>query len=235
VGGPSNVFRATGELPLYPGLASLDNCNFSRETIWQSEITEGASFHYDTKRKPGQQYISEASVLSEVPTASYDFLISSHTLEHLANPIKGLAEWIRVLKEKGVLLLLLPHREHTFDHNRPVTTLSHLIADFDNHTDEEDLTHLEEILQLHDLQRDPDVGSAKAFEQRSRDNFNNRCLHHHVFDNELVVQLLSHMKMQIHALENVLPLHIIAVARKVADGKTPDNSGFLGSEPARWV
>ena len=40
---------------------------------------------------------------------SQDFIISSHTLEHLEDYLKALKEWDRVLKKNGVLLLYLPH------------------------------------------------------------------------------------------------------------------------------
>ena len=47
--------------------------------------------------------------------------------------------------------LVVPHKDKTFDHNRPVTSLNHLEEDLDNDVDEDDLTHLPEILELHDL------------------------------------------------------------------------------------
>lgn len=42
-------------------------------------------------------------------TNSQDFIFSSHCLEHLEDDIGALAEWWRVLKEKGILYLYLPH------------------------------------------------------------------------------------------------------------------------------
>ena len=38
---------------------------------------------------------------------------------------------------------------------------------------------------------DPGVSSAEAFHRRSLDNFNNRCLHHHVFDEANSRELLT--------------------------------------------
>jgi ubiquinone/menaquinone biosynthesis C-methylase UbiE len=76
------------------------------------------------------QHIVEATAMARFATASYDFVLASHVLEHIANPILALCEWKRLLKDRGVLVLLLPHKDKTFDHRRPVTTLEHLIADF---------------------------------------------------------------------------------------------------------
>jgi hypothetical protein len=54
------------------------------------------------------------------------------------------------LKNNGILLFVLPQKEGTFDHKRSVTTIKHLIEDFENDIDEDYLSHLPEILKLHD-------------------------------------------------------------------------------------
>ncbi len=235
VGGPSDVFRPEGELPLYPEILNLDNCNFSQNTTWEGEVHGGLTFAYDSGRSLGHQYILDASALHALPSAGYDFVLSCHCLEHLANPLQGLSEWLRVLKDDGFLILLLPHKERTFDHRRPITSLQHLIDDFDKGVGEDDLTHLEEILELHDLDIDVEAGTPAEFEQRSRDNYNNRCIHQHVFDNQLVQEMLTYMQLQIHALENVLPFHIIAIAQKLPVGSAPDNRRFSYSGAPSWV
>ena len=73
-------------------------------------------------------------------------MLASHVLEHLANPLGALAEWRRVVGAGGHILLIVPQREGTFDHRRPVTKLEHLRADARELTGEDDLTHLPEIL-----------------------------------------------------------------------------------------
>ena len=113
---------------------------------------------------------------------TYDFILSSHNLEHFANPVKALQEWKRVTRPGGGLILVLPDYSKTFDHRRTPTTVDHMFEDFERDTQEDDLTHLPEILEKHDISLDPGVASADEFHRRSLDNFNNRCLHHHVFD-----------------------------------------------------
>jgi len=130
VGGPSEVFHGRrGILPVYPAVGALDNCNFAGQTVWQAAHVEGRTFLFETGRPAGWQYIAEASDLSAIPPGRYDFLLSSHALEHCANTLKALGEWLRVIKDDGTLVLLLPHREGTFDHRRPVTTFGHFLAD----------------------------------------------------------------------------------------------------------
>lgn len=67
--------------------------------------------------------------LSAFTAASQDFVVCSHVLEHLADPIGMLCEIRRVLRPDGVAVLVLPDREQTFDRTRPPTTLVHLILE----------------------------------------------------------------------------------------------------------
>ncbi len=151
------------------------------------------------RRRPrGRQYVAEASDLSPVASGRYDFVLSSHVLEHSANSLKALRELLRSLRDNE-LLVLLPHREGTFDHRRPVTSLAHLLADEVANMGEDDMTHFEEIIALHDLARDPEAGTPEQFRERSRNNHENRCFHHHVFDMQRVVEVLDHSGVQLLA------------------------------------
>lgn len=43
---------------------------------------------------------------------TYDYVFSSHCLEHLNSPKAALQEWLRVLKRGGILYLYLPHPDY---------------------------------------------------------------------------------------------------------------------------
>jgi SAM-dependent methyltransferase len=229
IGGPSPIFSARGCVPVYTVAERIDNCNFGATTVWEGQVSEGDTFAFNHEKAPGRQYVAEASDLTCIRSSQYDFVLSSHCIEHLANPLQGLKEWIRVLKEDGALVLVVPHKDGTFDHRRPTTRIEHLLEDFENGTTERDLTHLDEILKLHDLARDPEAGGFQAFEERSKRNFENRCLHHHVFDTRLVVEVVNQMRMQILAVELFQPYHIVVVARKLRANEEPDNERFRGA------
>jgi SAM-dependent methyltransferase len=226
IGGPSQLFSRRGLFPVYPIIAELDNCNFSPTTIWEGTIVEGRTFHFDPQRAPGRQYIAEAVDLSAIADGAYDFVLASHVLEHSANPIRALNEWLRVLTESGVLVLVLPHKEGSFDHRRPVTTLAHMIEDYERGTTEDDLTHLPEVLTLHALDLWPIEGGPEAFRARSEKNSENRCLHHHVFNSWLALALVTHVGLQVLAAEVRLPYHILVVAQKLPPGKQARNEAF---------
>ena len=155
IGGPSKMFTRRGALPVYPYLSKLDNCNFSEDTIWdtdaKSNVLVNTSFGDTTVNF---QYCLEADDLSEIKTEQYDVVLNSHVIEHVANPLKALEEWYRVLKPSGILILIVPHRKGTFDHNRPVTLFNHLIEDYQKSVGPDDLTHLPEVLDLHDINLD---------------------------------------------------------------------------------
>jgi SAM-dependent methyltransferase len=226
IGGPSGIFKAGSVFPAYALPSRIDNCNFCGQTVWEGSLKEGDNFFYDKNHKPGHQYITEATDLHRLVSGAYDFVLSSHTLEHVANPLLALSEWVRVLKEDGLIVVVVPHKDGTFDHRRPTTTLMHLREDFEKNTSENDLTHLDEILKYHDLSQDPDAGSLDSFEDRSKKNLSNRCLHHHVFDTRLAIDVINQINLQILAVETFRPYHIMIVAQKPKQGQTIRNDPF---------
>jgi SAM-dependent methyltransferase len=209
----------------------LDNCDFAGDTLWHGAAAEHEAFTYDSERPSGRRFIRDATSLDGIDDASYDIVLSSHTLEHIANPLRALAEWKRVVGSEGHLVLVLPHLQNTFDHRRPVTTLEHIEADLARSTGEDDPTHIEEFIELCDPRRVPDRLTRSAVAQRTRDSVANRTLHHHVFDTNLVVRLLDRAGCRLLSIETALPFHIVAVAR--ANGGDRDNSDFL-APTARW-
>lgn len=194
IGGPSGIFSKNGFMPVYPYITSLAGVNFSKQTVWEGTIEEGNTYRYDDKK--GHQFIAEGSDLKQIEDNSYDFLLSCNNLEHIANPIKALAEWKRVIKEGGALILILPRKESNFDHRRSITSLNHIINDYKNNVDESDLGALDEVLRDHDLSRDPHAGNYENFKTRTLNNLYTRTMHHHVFDIPLLTQLLSYIGMK---------------------------------------
>ncbi len=71
-----------------------------------------------------------------LPDESQDFIVSSHVIEHFPNPIKALVEWDRLVKAGGILFMIVPHKERTFDKHKASTPLSHIVEDFKNNNTE---------------------------------------------------------------------------------------------------
>jgi hypothetical protein len=72
-----------------------------------------------------------------------------------------------------------------------------------------------------------------SFKRRCERNLELRCLHHHVFDTRLVVDMLDYLGLQILDVEAIRPFHIVVAARKLPEGVAPRNQPFLGSN-AKW-
>jgi SAM-dependent methyltransferase len=68
---------------------------------------------------------------------SVDFVLASHVIEHIPDPIAALEEWIRVTRR--YVFLVVPHRDRTFDRGRPLTSVAELVerheADFTSDED----------------------------------------------------------------------------------------------------
>ena len=213
IGGPTR--RYEGIFKLYDNIKSMDGVNFSSETIWEGAITEGDTFKYGNGRI-GRQYICEATDMNMIESNKYDFVLSCNNLEHIANPLKAISECLRVLKLGGLLLLMLPNKDSNFDHKRSVTKMKHLMDDYDNSVGEDDLSHLGEELLYHDLPMTPECGDRNFFMERSLNNFENRCLHHHVFDMNLLEEIFNYFKIEV-VIRECIPSDFIILGRKVAD------------------
>jgi len=227
IGGPSEIFRRV--LPIYEVAKSVDGVNFSSKTMWEGQLVEGQTYAYMNGRI-GHQYICDATELGSISANSYDFVLSSNNLEHIANPLKAVKEWLRVLRTGGYLFLVLPRKESNFDRKREVTTFEHLLDDLAKDTSEHDLTHLPEIIDRHDYAMDPPIlrrvmslvtlrgfhpaMNRETMKQRGLANFENRGLHHHVFDHDLIEAIFKYFGMK-PILKTSTAIDYAAVAQKV--------------------
>lgn len=214
IGGPTPFFQKKNKkFPIYSILSNLDNCNFNENNFWAS-LKDGESIKFDNKNT-GKQIISEASNLSKIEDSSYEILINSHVIEHVSNPLKALFEWKRVLKENGILVMIVPHKDGTYDHLRPLTEFDHLIDDFHRNVNEDDPTHLQEVIKLHDMNLDTTVSSLNEHYERTMDNFKRRIVHHHVFNTFLVARMIDYVGLKIIDMQVQKPYNIIVIAQKL--------------------
>jgi len=75
--------------------------------------------------------IDDGETLSRIQDDSQDFVIANHFFEHCENPIKTFENFLRVLKSDGIIFLAVPDKRLTFDKNREITPLEHLIRDYE--------------------------------------------------------------------------------------------------------
>lgn len=202
IGGPSFIFSN-----IYRICGKCDGVNFSKNTVWW-EMGTSNNYTYEG-RNLGKIYIADATNLSILDNETYDFVLSSNNLEHIANPIKAIGEFCRILKKNGMLVIAVPMKERTFDHNRNFTTFEHLLLDYKNDIREDDLSHLPEIIELHDYDMDAACGGRESFKQRSQLNFENRCLHHHVFDEKSLRKIYQYFGLTVVEFDEVFGNYLI--------------------------
>ena len=189
IGGGTFMFCHKGFFPVYDYAASIDGCNFSEQTIWEGNISL-ESYVYNGVEL-GEQYIVDATNIAVI-NKKYDFIVSSHCLEHVANPLKAVKGYVDILKDGGIIMFVLPNKQATFDCRRPDTTFSHLLEDFKNNMTEDDLTHLNEIF---------DYGAMweknEEFIKQANENYKYRILHQHVFSKALLIEMFDFFNIKL--------------------------------------
>jgi len=214
IGGPSKAFQSGGYISVYNKVKTLDGVNFSDTTIWTGKINAQHGFIVNKKRV-GKMYIADATALTEIENAQYDFILSSNNIEHIANPLKAMEQWISKLKINGILVIVAPRKESNFDHKRNIVKIGHLLDDYNQDIDECDLTHLDDILQLHDFERDypSSLLTFSQFKERCLKNFEHRWMHHHCFDLKVLEQMCNYFDLKV-ILKEEKPSNYIIVAQK---------------------
>jgi SAM-dependent methyltransferase len=92
--------------------------------------------------------VDDGETLASVSDGSLDFVIANHMIEHCQNPIFTIENWLRVLKSGGVLYMAVPDKRYTFDCDRSLTSLEHLIQDYTEGPEWSMNSHFEEWVHL---------------------------------------------------------------------------------------
>ena len=186
-------------------------------------FTEYLDKHTDNKDgMPNPDIVADAYSIPR-PDASFDFVISSHCLEHCQNTLKMLNEWLRVLKPGGILFLILPHGDRTLDRHREKTTLQHHIDDLNNLTDEPDRSHIDEIMAGWSKNENFEARKLRYKRLWGADiwdwdfRFRNDVIHFHVWTQDEMVTILQYLGLQLVYVAETVPERsdsFLTVARK---------------------
>lgn len=147
---------------------------------------------------------------------SFDFIVSAHCLEHCVDPIRVLKEFKRVVKSDGVIFLILPHCERTFDKGRTISSLKSHIFDHESQVKKEDYLEnegkyydvFEEFLQIAtQWPRHTWISSAKNTDGSWNKSkiLDGGILHYHVWTQTEIIDLLKYVGCRIILVMNVMP------------------------------
>lgn len=78
--------------------------------------------------------------------SAFDFVANSHVLEHVANPARQIEEWIRIIQPGGFLYMIVPDKRYCFDRRREVTTVSHLMDDYESNIEIVNIEHYHDYI-----------------------------------------------------------------------------------------
>ena len=92
--------------------------------------------------------ITDLETLEGIENNSLDFIVACHVIEHTRNPLGALKKAYQKLKVGGILVLVVPDKEKTFDKDRELTSLEHTILDYNNPSKKRDKEHYFEFYQM---------------------------------------------------------------------------------------
>jgi predicted SAM-dependent methyltransferase len=85
--------------------------------------------------------VDDGEKLYTVGNETQDFVIANHFLEHCENPIQTVRNLMRVLKKDGILYMAIPDKRFTFDKEREITKIEHIIDEYENGTEGNRIDH----------------------------------------------------------------------------------------------
>ena len=138
--------------------------------------------------------VDDGEQLKTIPDASQDFVVASHFFEHCQNPILAFESMFRVLKEDGILYLTIPDKRCTFDKDRPLTSLEHVIKDYQEGPARSEEQHIEEFVKF--VHKPVDENAAGAEIQKAREN--KAGVHFHVWTQAEMFELFTALQKQFH-------------------------------------
>ncbi len=112
--------------------------------------TDELRSHYKLPQAVTVDYVCDAEKLETVPDNSQNFVVANHVFEHMENPIRALQNWVRVVRPGGFLFMAIPDKRYTFDVDRTVTPLQHLLDEYhdSNKVETNRRPHYEEWVKL---------------------------------------------------------------------------------------
>ena len=146
---------------------------------------------FDENKLVKVDIVDDGEFLLKIPDASVDFVIANHMIEHCENPIVTIENYLRVLKLGGIIYMAVPDKRYSFDIDRPVTSLEHLIRDYKEGPQWSRREHFEEWVRLVEKTHTNEV--EKRIKQLLAMDYS---IHFHVWTQESFLELLLYCREQ---------------------------------------
>lgn len=138
--------------------------------------------------------IDNGESLTTIAESSQDFVIANHFIEHCQNPIASLGSMLRVLRVGGVLYLAIPDKRYTFDRDRQVTPVEHILRDYEEGPEWSRRQHFEEWTRIVNKVQDDIEAEAHITNLMAIDY----SIHYHVWTQTEFLDLLLTMRKRLN-------------------------------------
>ena len=172
------------EIPLHAKVHYVDRLSVAELRKQYPELAEYELVEVDI--------IDDGETIPSIADASLDFVIANHMIEHCQNPIGTIEQHLRVLKPGGILYLAVPDKRYTFDRDRPLTSLEHLIHDYTQGPEGSKYSHFDEWTRV--VNKIPE-DRVDAYIQRLMEM--DYSIHFHVWTQMEFLELLLHCRHQL--------------------------------------
>lgn len=136
-------------------------------------------------------YITGLEEMKGIADSSIDFLIACHVIEHVKNPLLAIEKAWDKLKPKGKFILLVPHKDLTFDAQRELTTQDHFILDYKRPLKERDFLHFVEFYEKAFVSSNPFEKAVQAFNSKNSD------IHYHTWNESSFLTMVQYFSNHI--------------------------------------
>ena len=163
--------------------------------------------------------IDDGERLLSFADQSLDFIIANHLLEHCENPLGTLRVHLAKVRRGGTLYYAIPDKRNSFDVDRPITTMEHLVIDDRDGGESSRFTHYMEWAQFVNRIADPIAAERNAI-QAMRIRYS---IHFHVWDEAAWREFLASASDYLNGAFDVLHFdrndtEVITVLRRMEPG-----------------
>lgn len=133
-------------------------------------------------------------LFEDINSNTFNFVYSSHSLEHSPNPISALNDQIRITKPGGIIYSVIPNKKNTYDRLRKTTPSSILINKFEKNIYEHSIEEAIDVVKntdshaLYEPHKKDPINYAKEILEKKEGIH-----HYHTFDETNILEALIYL------------------------------------------
>lgn len=166
-------------------------------SLSDSPYFKNAHYKNDNKEYVKCKFQTSMEEMVGINDGSLDFLIACHVIEHVKNPLLAIEIAWNKLKTGGKLVLLVPHRDLTFDKARDLTILDHFILDYERPLRDRDFFHFVEFYEKAFVSANPYQKALLEFHNPLSN------IHYHTWNESTFLEMANYFSKNIKPWSNI--------------------------------